>query len=35
VADSNKIKAAYLQRVIANECRGIGLLAASMVVILL
>jgi len=33
--DNNKIKAAYLQRAIAIECCGIGLLAASMVVILL
>jgi hypothetical protein len=33
--DNNKIKAAYLQRAIAVERRGIGLLAASMVVILL
>jgi hypothetical protein len=32
--DNNKIKAAYLQRAIAMECCGIGLLAASMAVIL-
>lgn len=32
--DNNRIKAAYLQRAIALECCGIGLLAASMVVIL-
>jgi hypothetical protein len=32
--DNNKIKAAYLQRAIAIECIGIGLLAASMIVIL-
>jgi len=33
--DNNKIKATYLQRAIAIECSGIGLLAASMIVILL
>jgi hypothetical protein len=32
--DNNKIKAAHLQRAIALECCGIGLLAASMVAIL-
>lgn len=32
--DNNEIKAAYLQRAIAMECCGIGLLAASMAVIL-
>jgi hypothetical protein len=32
--DNNKVKAANLQRAIAMECVGIGLLAASMVVIL-
>ena len=32
--DNNKAKAAHLQRAIALECSGIGLLAASIVVIL-